>query len=210
MQSGSDLSAAFSELGRLEPVQKPNKAMLDWRDKAFAPGPDSEVLVEHTHSGVDVARKDIRTLRTRQWLNDEVMNVYMGLLQVWPACVLHCIAPLESSPSRVKLPTKRACKLSQSWHACSCLQASKQACLNSAVLQQVAVYVLCMLRCDIPSVFSRGGHNMLCNWMFTFVYVHLSLSWKLRHQPMHLPTMACPIRLCLCCISGARCEDAQA
>lgn len=90
VQTESDLSAAFSELGRLEPVQKPNEAMLDWRDKAFAPGPDSEVLVEHTHSGVDVARKDIRTLRTRQWLNDEVMNVYMGLLQVGPECVLHC------------------------------------------------------------------------------------------------------------------------
>ena len=56
--------------------------MLDSRDKAFAPGSESEVLVEHTHSGVDIARKDIRTLRTRQWLNDEVMNVYMGLLQV--------------------------------------------------------------------------------------------------------------------------------
>ena len=96
VQSESDLSAAFSELGRLEPVQKPNKAMLDWRNKAFAPGPDSEVLVEHTHSGIDVARKDIRTLRTRQWLNDEVMNVYMGLLQVRPACV--CIA---MQPSKV-------------------------------------------------------------------------------------------------------------
>ncbi|KAL3152457.1 hypothetical protein ABBQ32_14160 [Trebouxia sp. C0010 RCD-2024] len=80
-QDESELSAAFSELGRLEPVHQPTKAMLKWKDKAFAPGPDSEVLVEHVHSGVDIARKDIRTLRSRQWLNDEVMNVYMGLLQ---------------------------------------------------------------------------------------------------------------------------------
>ena len=82
MQDESELSAAFSELGQLEPVHQPTKAMLSWKEKAFAPGPDSEVLVKHAHSGVDIARKDIRTLRSRQWLNDEVMNVYMGLLQV--------------------------------------------------------------------------------------------------------------------------------
>ena len=86
MQSESELSAAFSEFGRLEPVQKPSKAMLEWKEKAFAPGSESEKLVEHVHSGVDVARKDIRTLRSRQWLNDEVMNVYMGLLQVGIDC----------------------------------------------------------------------------------------------------------------------------
>ncbi|KAL0022526.1 hypothetical protein WJX79_007643 [Trebouxia sp. C0005] len=84
-QSESQLSAAFSELrhraGKLEPVLKPTRAMLELKEKAFAAGPDEEKLVEHVHSGVDIARKDIRTLRSRQWLNDEVMNVYMGLLQ---------------------------------------------------------------------------------------------------------------------------------
>ena len=66
--------------------------MLDQRDKAFAPGLESEVLVEHVHSGVDIARKDIRTLRSRQWLNDEIMNVYMGLLQVGVECTLFLLA----------------------------------------------------------------------------------------------------------------------
>ena len=98
MQSESELSAAFSELsqraGRLEPVQKPSRAMLDLKDKAFASGPDSEKLVEHVHSAVDVARKDIRTLKSRQWLNDEIMNVYMGLLQVGttgPKLLIHIL-----------------------------------------------------------------------------------------------------------------------
>ncbi|KAL0044188.1 hypothetical protein WJX82_003485 [Trebouxia sp. C0006] len=84
-QSESQLSAAFNELhhraGKLEPVQKPTRAMLELKEKAFAAGPAEEKLVVHVHSGVDIARKDIRTLKSRQWLNDEVMNVYMGLLQ---------------------------------------------------------------------------------------------------------------------------------
>jgi len=93
LQSESQLSAAFNELhhraGKLEPVQKPTRAMLELKEKAFAAGPAEEKLVVHVHSGVDIARKDIRTLKSRQWLNDEVMNVYMGLLQV---CIcLHCI-----------------------------------------------------------------------------------------------------------------------
>ena len=85
-QEESELSAAFSELGhragRLEPVLKPSRDMLDLKERAFANGPEEEKLVEHVHSGVDIARKDIRTLKSRAWLNDEVMNVYMGLLQV--------------------------------------------------------------------------------------------------------------------------------
>lgn len=86
LQSESELSEAFGELrhqaGRSEPVLKPTRAMLDLQEKALAAGPDDEKLVVHVHSGVDIARKDIRTLKSRQWLNDEVMNVYMGLLQV--------------------------------------------------------------------------------------------------------------------------------
>lgn len=57
--------------------------MLDAHDTAFARGTgDRDVLVNHKHSGVIVTRKDIRTLASRAWLNDEIMNVYMGLLQV--------------------------------------------------------------------------------------------------------------------------------
>ena len=95
LQSESELSAAFSSLGRLESVRTPTSAMLEWKEKAFAPGPDSEQLLQHVHSGVDVARKDIQTLKSRQWLNDEVMNVYMGLLQVRDECMPSDAAPLQ-------------------------------------------------------------------------------------------------------------------
>lgn len=87
IQSEEELSAAFSELtsreGQLEPVLQPTRAMLDAQAKAFAKGQgEKEELVDHKHSGVVITRKDIRTLASRAWLNDEVMNIYMGLLQV--------------------------------------------------------------------------------------------------------------------------------
>ena len=57
--------------------------MRDANDKAFAKGTgDRDELVNHTHSGVIITRRDIKSVASRQWLNDEVMNVYMGLLQV--------------------------------------------------------------------------------------------------------------------------------
>lgn len=91
MQSEEQLSEAFSELtsreGQLEPVLQPTKAMLAAQAKAFAKGTgEKEELVDHKHSGVIITRKDIRTLTSRAWLNDEVMNVYMGLLQVCAVC----------------------------------------------------------------------------------------------------------------------------
>ena len=48
---------------------------------ALGPGPDGQVLVTHLHSGIDMTRKLIRCLCPAEWLNDEVMNLYMGLLQ---------------------------------------------------------------------------------------------------------------------------------
>ena len=91
LQSEEQLSAAFSELASreaiLEPVPRPTPAMREANNKAFAKGTGArEELVNHTHSGVIITRHDIKSLASRQWLNDEVMNVYMGLLQV---CSLH-------------------------------------------------------------------------------------------------------------------------
>ena len=86
LQSEEQLSAAFSELtsreGQLEPVPAPTKAQLEAQSKALAKGPEGQQLVAHTHSNVIITRRDIRTLASRAWLNDEVINVYMGLLQV--------------------------------------------------------------------------------------------------------------------------------
>eukprot|EP00884_Botryococcus_braunii_P022152 jgi/Botrbrau1/8620/Bobra.0196s0017.1 len=45
-------------------------------------GPPSEdILVTHRRSGIDMTRRLIQCLCPGQWLNDEVMNMYMGLLQ---------------------------------------------------------------------------------------------------------------------------------
>ena len=48
---------------------------------ALGPGPEGQILVTHLHSGIDMTRKLIRCLCPAEWLNDEVMNLYMGLLQ---------------------------------------------------------------------------------------------------------------------------------
>ncbi|KAK9845918.1 hypothetical protein WJX81_005972 [Elliptochloris bilobata] len=56
------------------------KAMAAAR-AALGPGQEREVLVTHLNSGIDMTRKLIRCLRPSGWLNDEVMNLYMGLLQ---------------------------------------------------------------------------------------------------------------------------------
>lgn len=42
------------------------------------------VQVTHKRSGIEMTRKLIQCLLPGAWLNDEVMNMYMGLLQVVP------------------------------------------------------------------------------------------------------------------------------
>lgn len=82
--------------------------MRDANDKAFAKGTgDRDELVNHTHSGVIITRRDIKSVASRQWLNDEVMNVYMGLLQVYSLriytlfiCILQTISIGMQNDSR--------------------------------------------------------------------------------------------------------------
>ena len=161
LQSESQLSAAFNELhhraGKLEPVLKPTRAMLELKEKAFAAGPAEEKLVVHVHSGVDIARKDIRTLKSRQWLNDEVMNVYMGLLQVCIClhCIcLHCICPSSCSCIQLKLHGPE-CPVSLLLVAnCQCNLISRQLRVVAAGL------VLRQVQCLSPYLTRQ---QMLCN-----------------------------------------------
>eukprot|EP00903_Cladosiphon_okamuranus_P011577 g10891.t1 len=49
-------------------------------DRAFYDGPEMEVLVKAFNT--DITRRDLRCLLPETWLNDEVVNMYMQLLQV--------------------------------------------------------------------------------------------------------------------------------
>ena len=39
-------------------------------------------LVSHKQSNITIRRQDMESLRGLNWLNDEIMNVYVNLLQV--------------------------------------------------------------------------------------------------------------------------------
>ena len=43
-----------------------------------------QIVAKHKTTNIDMTRKLIRALRSRQWLNDEIINIYVGLLQVHP------------------------------------------------------------------------------------------------------------------------------
>ena len=81
-QDDSGLSEAIAAASvRDAPLRLSARARAAAR-AALGPGPEGQVLVTHLHSGIDMTRKLIRCLCPAEWLNDEVMNLYMGLLQV--------------------------------------------------------------------------------------------------------------------------------
>ena len=43
--------------------------------------PPGEVLAEHKGTSIELKRGDVLCMAPREWLNDEVINLYMGLLQ---------------------------------------------------------------------------------------------------------------------------------
>ncbi|KAL4452571.1 hypothetical protein ABPG75_008233 [Micractinium tetrahymenae] len=54
-----------------------------WRaeyEAALAPGPAGEVLVDHARSAIQLTRRDMACMASLQWLNDEVINLYISLL----------------------------------------------------------------------------------------------------------------------------------
>lgn len=42
----------------------------------------AQLLVSHDRACIDIRRMEIRCMKPRGWLNDEVINYYMALLQV--------------------------------------------------------------------------------------------------------------------------------
>ena len=43
-------------------------------------GPPDEVLVDHPRSSIQLTRRDMACMAPLQWLNDEVINLYISLL----------------------------------------------------------------------------------------------------------------------------------
>lgn len=50
--------------------------------QALASGDPREILVYHKSSNIEMSRGHMACLKGLNWLNDEVMNMYMGLLLV--------------------------------------------------------------------------------------------------------------------------------
>ncbi len=51
-------------------------------NKGLGPGSAEEIVAYHKPSNIEMPRRLLRCLRGLDWLNDEVINMYMGLLQV--------------------------------------------------------------------------------------------------------------------------------
>ena len=65
-------------------------AQVKWcmqASKGLGPGSAEEIVAYHKPSNIEMPRRLLRCLRGLDWLNDEVINMYMGLLQVC-ACLL--------------------------------------------------------------------------------------------------------------------------
>ena len=56
--------------------------MASQAKKALGPGAAEEIVAYHKPSNIEMPRRLLRCLRNLDWLNDEVINIYMGLLQV--------------------------------------------------------------------------------------------------------------------------------
>ena len=57
-----------------------------------------ELILTHKNTNISIMRKDMLCLRPSVWLNDEVVNIYMGLLQVPTYCAYVCSVTAGSSP----------------------------------------------------------------------------------------------------------------
>jgi hypothetical protein len=46
------------------------------------PGPGDELLARHEHANIDIRREHMLCLQETEWLNDEVINMYVAMMQV--------------------------------------------------------------------------------------------------------------------------------
>ncbi|KAM7278343.1 hypothetical protein ACFE04_005477 [Oxalis oulophora] len=64
-----------------EPFVPLSKEDVAFVNRAFSNRNNFNVLVTHQNSGIDITGKMLQCLRPGQWLNDEVINVYLELLK---------------------------------------------------------------------------------------------------------------------------------
>jgi Ulp1 family protease len=55
------------------------------------PGPANELLAHHERASIEIRREHMRCLKETEWLNDEVINMYVAMLQVRDGCVTFVI-----------------------------------------------------------------------------------------------------------------------
>ena len=76
--SAAEIEAMEAELTR--PI---SAAQADAIERAHAPGPPSEVIASGTFTGqgaLEMTRKDVATMATGEWLNDEMVNFTIGTM----------------------------------------------------------------------------------------------------------------------------------
>jgi len=74
--------AEEEEVEEEAPLLRPLSAEEEARvDAALGPGPSSESLANSTFTNIDIKRSDLDCMIGLNWLNDEVINFFMGLLQ---------------------------------------------------------------------------------------------------------------------------------
>ncbi|KAK9817166.1 hypothetical protein WJX72_010594 [[Myrmecia] bisecta] len=81
MAASVSLSASESEGPELARPYQPTAAHKRLYRQALDKGDPEEILMKHKNSNIDITRRLIKCMKPPEWLNDEVMNVYMGLLQ---------------------------------------------------------------------------------------------------------------------------------
>ena len=102
--------------------------------KALGPGAADEIVAYHRPSNIEMPRRLLRCLRGLDWLNDEVIIIYMGMLQACsPPFLLNTCAILFNCQStqavaetpaqagrysqKSALPIPACCKLILECHA---------------------------------------------------------------------------------------------
>ena len=63
--------------------------------------------MSHKQSNIEIRREDMKSLRGVNWLNDEIMNIYVNLLQVGHSIAVKGAGPSNVSASRRPSAWKR-------------------------------------------------------------------------------------------------------
>ncbi len=67
-------------------------------NQGLGPGSAEEIVAYHKPSNIEMPRRLLRCLRGLDWLNDEVINMYMGLLQVCTRLICPALTHFAALP----------------------------------------------------------------------------------------------------------------